>query len=451
MSGGNAPEKAVVDPEVQETLIAVGDLDGQRFDQAEVFTKKGKSRRVTLAPGHRTSVYSEERGWAVRAGNRRASFFASGTGQVTPAGPWPEPDGLGLRLPKPHAAPRWVLPSDFESPLIGEREGVALLDGIARALAEELTGSRLIQAAVEDGASEAQLMNCHGLKCRFRHRLASLHLEAVAPGAAGIRASLYLAERDARKFNPLALARRLADRLSILSQGRARPRDRGDCLLAPPLMARLLAGLTPLWVGTEAKLKVDRLWGGDRRIAGEGWTLLDNGRLPGGALEAPFDGEGVATRETVLVDSGEYRRPLLTWWQTRDSEYRESGCSRRASWRDLPSPGPTHLYLRPKAGISVADLLGDIARGYYLLEATGAGRFDWQENRFEIPVCGLEVRRGRATGPVNHCVLRGKITGFLASIQAVARDLAFLPLGGMIGSPTVLATGLELFAEEGPG
>ena len=447
MSGAGEPRASVVlDPEVTETLEAVSDLEDRRFDQVEVFAKKGRSRRVTLSPQHRTSVYSEERGWAVRAGDRRASFFASGTGRVAPGGPWPEPDGLGLRLPKPHAAPGWNPPSDFESPLIGEREGVALLEGIARTLEEELPGSRLLQGAVEDGASEAQLINSHGLGCSFRHRLASLRLEAVAPGTSGVGASLYLAERDARRFNPLALARRLADRLSILCHGQPRSRDRGDCLLAPPLMARLLAGLTPMLVGTEAKKRVDRLWGGDRRIAGETLTLLDDGRFPGGALEAPVDGEGVATRETVLVDSGEYRRPLLAWWQVRGSEYRETGCSRRASWRDLPSPGPTHLYLRPRAGVSVGDLLGGIARGYYLLESTGAGRFDWQENRFQIPVCGLEVRRGRATGPVCGSVLSGKITGFLGSIQAVARDLAFLPLDGMIGSPTVLATGLDLLA-----
>ncbi|MCB1034098.1 MAG: hypothetical protein KDD47_09725, partial [Acidobacteria bacterium] len=101
----------------------------------------------------------------------------------------------------------------------------------------------------------------------------------------------------------------------------------------------------------------------------------------------------------------------------------------------------------PRPGVSVADLLAEIARGYYLLEAIGAARFDWQRNHFAVPVCGLEVRNGRATGPVSDSQLCGKITAFLASIQAVARDLAFFPLGGMIGSPTVLARGLELSGE----
>ncbi|MCB1037311.1 MAG: hypothetical protein KDD47_26005, partial [Acidobacteria bacterium] len=280
--------------------------------------------------------------------------------------------------------------------MIGEREGVALLDGIARALAQELPGARLIQAAVEDGASDSQLLNSHGIRVRFRHRLASLYLEAMAAGSTATRAGVYLAEREARKFSPLALARRLADRLTLQQKGQRRQRDRGDCLLAPPLMARLLSGLTPLLVGPESRHRVEELWPQGARLGGEALTLLDNGRFPGGALESPVDGEGVATRETVLVDGGSFRRPLLTWWQARDSDHRGSGCSRRASWRDLPAPGPTHLYLRPRPGVSVADLLAEIARGYYLLEAIGAARFDWQRNHFAVPVCGLEVRNGRA-------------------------------------------------------
>jgi predicted Zn-dependent protease len=42
-------------------------------------------------------------------------------------------------------------------------------------------------------------------------------------------------------------------------------------------------------------------------------------------------------------------------------------------------------------------------------------------------------------------VLEGGIGGFLRSIDAVARDLAFFPLAGaMIGSPTLRLTGMEI-------
>jgi hypothetical protein len=41
-------------------------------------------------------------------------------------------------------------------------------------------------------------------------------------------------------------------------------------------------------------------------------------------------------------------------------------------------------------------------------------------------------------------VLAGGIGALLRGVGAVARDLRFFPLGGMIGAPTLLLTGLEI-------
>ena len=66
-------------------------------------------------------------------------------------------------------------------------------------------------------ASEAELANNHGVKARLRSRVTTLYLEATAPGAP--LANLYVAAREARRFHPTALARRLADRLAVTSSG----------------------------------------------------------------------------------------------------------------------------------------------------------------------------------------------------------------------------------------
>jgi predicted Zn-dependent protease len=156
------------------------------------------------------------------------------------------------------------------------------------------------------------------------------------------------------------------------------------------------------------------------------------------------DGEGVATRELVLVEEGKLRQPLLAWWEPRSSEMRPSGCNRRDSWRDLPRPGPSHLFFRPQTSVRVTSLLGRVARGYYLIGASGRGRFDLEVDRFCLPVCGFAVEAGRPKGAVARAWLGGSVGGLLRGIQAVARDLCFFPLDGMIGSPTLLVTGLEV-------
>lgn len=428
-------------PQHQETLVA---LVRRGWPDAELFLKRGRSRRVELTSFTQTSVFSQEQAWAVRAGHHRGSFFAAGTGEPDPGGPWPEPAGRALRLPEPSLVLPWNEPSDFDAPLIGEREGLKLLESLGRELASELPGARLLAAALEDGSSESEIANTRGLRARTRARVATLYLEAAGPGRPASTASVYLAVREARKINPPALARRLADRLAVTAQGAPPERDGGEILLAPAVATRLLAGLTPLLVGPRAATLVSGLRDHRGRIGSERLTLIDNGRLSGGTLEAPVDGEGVPTREVVLVEQGFFRQPLLSWGQAETAVGNPSGCMRRAGWRDLPQPGPTHLFIKPDAKVPVVALLGSIAQGYYLIDATGPGRFDFTEGRFALPVCGFAVEGGRASAPVAGAWLYGRIATFLQGIAAVGRDLTFHPLDGMIGSPTLLVTGLEL-------
>jgi PmbA protein len=428
--------------EILATLLRRG------LPEVEVFAKRGRSRRLELTPVTETSVYSQEQGWAVRAGDPRRSFFAAGTGEPLKDWPGPEAAGRPIRLPEPAAlssAP-WNEPSDFDAPLAGEREGLKLLESLGRELSAELPGARLLRAALEDGSSESEILNSRGLAARFRSRTSSLYLEAAGPGRPAASASVYLSAREARRFHPTALARRLADRLAVSAQGSPPDRDRSELLLAPPVIARLLCGLLPLLVGPRAGSLLAGLrdrWG---RIGSERLTLIDNGRLAGGVLESPVDGEGVPTREAVLVEEGVFRQPLLAWWQAESHPETgtPSGCTNRPGWRDLPVPGPTHLFLKPDPRIPVASLLGSMAHGYYLIDVTGGGHFDLGEGTFALPVCGFAVERGRASAPVARAWLCGGTGDLLQGIAGVGRDLTFQPLHGMIGAPTVLVTGLEL-------
>lgn len=428
-------------------------LEDQGFEEAEVYVKRGRSRRLERTLHTELSSFHHEQGWAVRAGTARASLFVSGTGEPPLEGPWPEPDGHPVQLPDPVGVPAWQEPSDFEAPLIGEREGLKLLADLAAELDGELAGARLTLAVLEDGSSESALRSLRGIRGEVRHRVAALRVEAVgATGRGGtpVTASLVAAEREARQLKVRSVARRLADLLVVRGAEAPFTRDRGEMLLAPPVGRRLLEALRPLLVGPRAASRIGRLRDRRGRVGGDRLTVIDDGRLPGGLLSAPIDGEGLPTREVVLIEEGMFRQPLLSWWQVREAGHRPSGCSRRASFRDLPLPGPTHLYVRPDPGVAVASLIGALARGFYLLEVTGPGQFDFEEDRFSLPVAGFSVEKGRARAPVGGVVLRGAISTVLRNIHGVGRDLAFAPDGGVIGCPTLLITGLEL-ARHAPG
>ncbi len=420
-------------------------LTGRGWPEAEVFHKKGRSRTLHYTPyGDVTSLRQEE-GWAVRAGDKRRSFYYAAAGGPRANTRWPEADGQGLRLPSARPAPPWTAPSVLDSPLVGESEARGFFDGLARELDRELPGSRLLQGHLDDGSSESLLVSSRETVARIRHRAASLHLEAIGPTAGKRSLTLDVADRDARGFSPAALARRLADLLLVGETGSARPRDRGELVLAPAVAVGLLAALDKLWVGPPAETHAAALANRRGRIASPDFTLIDNGRLAGGVLEAPLDGEGQPTREVILAEEGVFRQPLLAWWQAGTEAKRASGCCLRPSWRDLPRAGATHLYLQPDPSVRVASLIESLTRGYYLIHLAGPPRVEPDFSRFAAPVSGFAIAGGQPTGTVAGAWLVGSVSTLLGGIIAKARDLTFSTVrGGMMGSPTLLVKGLEL-------
>lgn len=429
----------------QELLLDVLDaLSRHPWREIEVFYKRGRSRTLRLEGALPVTSFRQEEGWAVRAGDSRRSFFFTASGSPRPDTQWPEADGRGLRLPSARPIPAWTPPIDLDAPLLSETEALNLLNALAEALATELPGSRLVRAYLEDGSSDQDLVSSRQIRVGSRQRAASLFVEARGPRREDPSVSVLLAEREARRFVPSAIARRLADRLLLLTRGSSPSKDRGQLLLSHGVMTALIHALLPLWTGSEAVARVKELADRQGRLASRAFSLYDDGRFSGGVLESPVDGEGQPTRRITLVEEGAFRQPLVSWRQA-SGDMKPSGCSRRFGWRDLPSPGPTHLFMAPDPNTSVGDLLGGLSRGYYLLSTHGAVKIEDGFRRFAVPVSGFAIDGGRPTGSVSGAWLTGTLSAFFKGILSTARDLTFVPLGGgMVGAPSVLVKGLEL-------
>jgi hypothetical protein len=78
---------------------------------------------------------------------------------------------------------------------------------------------------------------------------------------------------------------------------------------------------------------------------------------------------------------------------------------------------------------TIGQLLGGVARGYYLLDTLGGGTRRGQRS---LRGAGLPfaVQGRRATG--RRIDARGTIGGLLRNILGVGRDLSFFPLGGRL-------------------
>jgi predicted Zn-dependent protease len=421
--------------EVVDRLLAGG------LDSAEVYAKRGRSRRFELDPISETTLAAEESGWSARAADRRSSFFVAAAGPPVPLDRWPEPaEAAPLVLPTPTPIERWSEPPEVAEPLLGEDEGWQLLRGLADDLARRLPEATL-HAALDDGASEVRIWNHHGLDVWHRGRFAALRLEARARLATGpVGATLVLAERSPRRFPVAVLADRLVDLLSVRERGAADGADAADVVLAPEVAARLVAPLAAAFSARSVPEVAALLEQRDGRVASPLVTLIDDGRHPRGALAAPVDGEGVPTGERALIIEGQLCGTLEPW----ERSGAPLGCRVRPGWRDLPRVAPSHCFIAPRAEVAPGSLLEDLDDGFYLLDAADGGSYDLAAGRFSLPVWGFRIAAGRPVHPLGEARLNGDPRRLLHAVTGVARDLRFTPLGAMIGAPSLRVRGLEL-------
>ena len=75
------------------------------------------------------------------------------------------------------------------------------------------------------------------------------------------------------------------------------------------------------------------------KIAAEQVNVIDDGTMPGGFGTSPFDGEGIPTRRTVIIENGVLKSYLLNTYTAKNSACRPPP-TLPADWPALPALAP---------------------------------------------------------------------------------------------------------------
>ncbi len=454
---------------LRTALTAVTNRTGA--SSAEFYVKAGGSLRIEIDPWRpgiaspsapedwRSHVGNvEERGWALRAGGASGALFIAESGPLPAPGGWRRLNRHSLRPGSLRLPPRDIRKASPPNP--GKKDVAAndsealgrdLICGILERTRNELPGSRLIRARLDDGASASMLANSAGVTGRTSLRLATVDMEfAVERNGVRGSCSLYRAASEVTGFDARAIAAEVADRLTLATAAPAPVLPSGEIAAAPALASSLLALLGPLFRGRDGWETLQRL-GSGHSLGPPDLQILDDGALETGWIRSPIDDEGVPTRAVALVRDGEPGEPLLTWEDDGWSGFSAAGCRRRSGWRAPPEISHSHLYIA--RGPESADAIRNgIRRGCYLLDRVPGGRRhatfalsdNGRESNFEIDATGFVVEHGRILGAIPRARLRGSIRQLFRGISAVGDDLRFLPAPGAVGAPTLLLTGLQL-------
>ena len=393
--------------------------------QWELYQKTAESRELESSTALSRSDWRREEGWAARWWEKGAPRFAAGTSPGELFAALPEAASPALETESP---PEWPSRTLTCGPGAAAPPPPDLFQDLAQAVGAASRGeARLAELSVRAGTAQERIVNAAGLDVSQAWTI--LDGLASAVGRRGARA------REVRvpfrwsgvpQIEPLA--RRLSDASTLPLSERPAPFSSGQWLLDPSVAAAILASLAPAFTEERPPRWITR-----SRIAAPEVRIVDDA-----SADAPFDGEGTATRRVVLMEGGALVDRLEDLRSASRTGRATSGHGVRASFRSPPLVAPRRLFFESSNRATSDQLLSRVTRGLYAAALTGAPRVRHSEDRYEIEFSGISVVGGRAQGPVASARTAGRLSELLRRISGMSSDVQFWPMPFLVGSPTLL-------------
>ncbi len=177
-----------------------------------------------------------------------------------------------------------------------------------------------------------------------------------------------------------------------------------------------------------ASFLLDRL---GKRVAAPSVTIVDDALIPRALGSRPFDGEGLATRRTVLVGEGVLQTYLLDTYSARKLGL----ASTHHASRDGSGVGVSTTNLMLQAGSTPPEeLIRSVKNGFYVTELIGFG-VNGVTGDYSRGAAGLWIEGGELTHPVEEVTVAGNLLEMFDRIEGIGNDLV---LRDRTVAPTVL-------------
>ncbi len=178
-------------------------------------------------------------------------------------------------------------------------------------------------------------------------------------------------------------------------------------------------------------------------IASESLTIIDDNTMmlptgAGGFGTSPFDGEGLPSCRTVVVESGVLRNYLLNTYTGRKLGMRSTHNASRGL-AGAPGIGCGNLYLEPGA-LTPDEIIRGIEAGLYVTSLMGFGT-NLVTGDYSRGATGLWIEKGQLTHAVEEVTVAGNLGEMFRNVTAIGSDLVFR---GSVASPTLRIDGMTV-------
>jgi PmbA protein len=175
------------------------------------------------------------------------------------------------------------------------------------------------------------------------------------------------------------------------------------------------------------------------RVFSEHVSLIDDGLMSGGYATSPFDGEGVPSTKTTLVDGGFLTGALYDGYYGRKYGKEPTGNSVRGI-KSPPTIGFSNLYMQ-KGRKAEAKLYDGVTRGILITDLMGIHTANPVTGDFSLGASGILIENGKLTKPVRGFAVAGNVLELFRKMTDIGSDLRFF---GNVGAPSVRVSELSV-------
>jgi len=289
------------------------------------------------------------------------------------------------------------------------------------------------------------LANSHGFVGEYRRSYCSVAVVPIAQDDQGNmqRDYWYSVARSLAKLDPAEKVGKEAARRTIRRLGARKVKTAHvpvvlDPMVASSMLEHIFEGVNGDSVYRGASFLAGKL---GQKIASPNVTVIDDGTMLGGFGTTPFDGEGIPTRRTVVVESGVLNSYLLNTYTAKKLGLETTGNASRGL-AGTPSIGLGNYFLQPGTK-APQQVIGEIKDGLYVTEFLGMG-VNLVTGDYSRGASGLWIVNGELAYPVEEITVAGNLKDIFLNISEIANDLEFR---GSVASPTIRIDGLTVGGE----
>lgn len=287
----------------------------------------------------------------------------------------------------------------------------------------------------QDAQYTVTIFNSHGIAKSYQGAYCGAYAFVVAEENGEQQTGFGLTySLNYKDLDPTKVGREAAQKAIRMLGAKGVETQKATVVLDPYVATNFLGVMAPA-LSAEAVQKGKSVFAGKigEKVSSKVITIIDDGAMPGAIMSSPFDGEGVATKKTVLIEQGVLQGFLHNTYTAHKEGIESTGNGMRGGFKGTPEVGTTNFYIKP-GQVTQEELLKDIKKGLYVTEVMGMHTANPISGDFSVGAAGIWIENGELTTPVRGIAIAGNIIDLLESVDLVANDLTFF-VGK--GAPTV--------------